>query len=76
MPVFYDIMAYWKILQKGRGVKRQKLSIEVLKDIANEEKVHAGEFMKLLYELAPDEQTFYAEGAAEVADIMKTLNIK
>lgn len=30
-----------------------KLAIEVLEDIANEEKVHAGEFLKLLYELDP-----------------------
>jgi rubrerythrin len=30
-----------------------KLAIEVLKDIADEERVHAGEFLQLLYELAP-----------------------
>jgi rubrerythrin len=28
------------------------LAIEVLKDIANEERVHAGEFLRLLRELA------------------------
>lgn len=43
-----------------------KLAIEVLKDIADEEKVHAGEFLRLLKELAPDEEKFYAEGAGEV----------
>ena len=43
-----------------------KLAIEVLKDIANEERVHAGEFLRLLKELAPDEEKFYAEGAGEV----------
>ncbi|HWQ88930.1 MAG TPA: ferritin family protein, partial [Desulfitobacteriaceae bacterium] len=43
-----------------------KLAIEVLKDIADEEKVHAGEFLRLLKELAPDEEKFYAEGAQEV----------
>jgi len=42
------------------------LAIEVLKDIADEERVHAGEFLRLLHELAPDEEKFYAEGAAEV----------
>ena len=31
------------------------LAIEVLKDIADEERVHAGEFLRLLHELAPDE---------------------
>ncbi len=43
-----------------------KLAIEVLKDIADEERVHAGEFLRLLRELAPDEEKFYAEGAEEV----------
>ena len=45
-----------------------KLVVEVLKDIADEERVHAGEFLRLLRELAPDEKKFYAEGAAEVED--------
>ena len=45
-----------------------KLAIEVLTDIANEERVHAGEFLRLLHELAPDEQTFYDEGADEVEE--------
>lgn len=48
-----------------------KLAIEVLKDIANEERVHAGEFLRLLHELAPDEKTFYAEGAKEVEEEIK-----
>ncbi len=43
-----------------------KLAIAVLKDIADEERVHAGEFLRLLYEIAPDEQSFYEEGAEEV----------
>ena len=45
-----------------------KLAIDVLKDIADEERVHAGEFLRLLRELAPDEETFYAEGAKEVEE--------
>ncbi|MFA7159010.1 MAG: ferritin family protein [Kiritimatiellia bacterium] len=45
-----------------------KLAIEVLRDIADEERVHAGEFLRLLRELAPDEEKFYAEGAREVDD--------
>ena len=44
------------------------LAIEVLKDIADEERVHAGEFLRLLHELAPDEKKFYAEGAEEVQE--------
>jgi len=45
-----------------------KLAITVLKDIADEERVHAGEFLRLLHELAPDEAKYYAEGAEEVEE--------
>ena len=44
------------------------LAIEVLRDIADEERVHAGEFLRLLHELAPDEAKFYIEGAEEVQE--------
>ena len=50
-----------------------KLAIEVLKDIADEERVHAGEFLRLLKELAPDEEKFYAEGAEEVEEEIEKL---
>ena len=51
-----------------------KLAVEVLKDIADEERIHAGEFLRLLRELAPDEEKFYAEGATEVEEeIRKSL---
>jgi len=45
-----------------------QLAVAVLKDIADEERVHAGEFLRLLKELAPDEEKFYAEGAEEVEE--------
>jgi len=45
-----------------------KLAIEVLTDIADEERVHAGEFLRLLHEIAPDERKFYDEGAEEVEE--------
>jgi len=50
-----------------------KLAIEVLKDIADEERVHAGEFLRLLKQLAPDEEKFYAQGAKEVEEEIKKL---
>jgi rubrerythrin len=50
-----------------------KLAIEVLKDIADEERVHAGEFLRLLKHLAPDEERFYAEGAEEVEEMEEKL---
>jgi len=50
-----------------------KLSQEVLVDIADEERVHAGEFLRLLKHLAPDEEKHYAEGAEEVEEMIKEL---
>lgn len=50
-----------------------ELAKEVLKDIADEERVHAGEFLRLLKELAPDEEKFYEEGAKEVEEIIEKL---
>jgi rubrerythrin len=48
-----------------------KLAVQVLKEIAVEELVHAGEFLRLLHEFAPDEEKFYAKGAKEVAGKIK-----
>jgi len=48
-----------------------KLAQKVLKDIADEERVHAGEFLRLLYELAPNEQKIYAQGAKEVEELIE-----
>ena len=48
-----------------------KLAVAVLKEVADEERVHAGEFLRVLQELAPDEAKFYADGAKEVEEKMK-----
>ncbi len=53
-----------------------ELAIEVLKDIADEERVHAGEFLRLLKELDPEEEKFYAEGAEEVEEEIEKLKKK
>ncbi len=53
-----------------------KLAKEVLIDIADEERVHAGEFLRLLKHLAPDEEKFYEEGREEVEEMMEKLGIK
>ena len=50
-----------------------KLAVKVLKDVADEERVHVGEFLRLLHELAPDEEKFYAKGAKEVEDMIKKI---
>lgn len=46
-----------------------ELAIKVLNDIADEEKVHAGEFLKLLEILDPKEIDFYEEGKEEVKEL-------
>jgi rubrerythrin len=48
-----------------------ELAKEVLIDIANEERVHAGEFLKLLYHLDPEEENYYKEGFEEVEEEFK-----
>jgi len=50
------------------GSTDNKLAVKVLKEIADEERVHVGEFLRLLRELAPDEEKFYAQGAKEVEE--------
>ncbi len=53
-----------------------ELAKAVLKDIADEERVHAGEFLRLLKELAPDEEEFYKEGYEEVEELIEELKKK
>ena len=50
-----------------------ELAIEVLKDIADEERVHAGEFLRLLRHLEPNEEKLYAEGAEEVEEFINKI---
>jgi rubrerythrin len=45
------------------------LARKVLIDIANEERVHAGEFARLISILTGDEDSFLAKGAQEVDEI-------
>jgi len=46
-----------------------QLAADVLRDIANEERVHAGEFARLLSILTGDEDEWLAKGAREVDDV-------
>ena len=50
-----------------------KLAVKVLKDVADEERVHIGEFLRLLRQLAPDEEKFYTKGAKEVEEIIEKM---
>lgn len=53
-----------------------ELAKAVLIDIANEERVHAGEFLRLLKEIAPDEEEFYQKGYKEVEELIEELKKK
>ena len=53
-----------------------KFAKSVLKDIADEELVHAGEFLKLLHHLAPEEAKLYEKGAKEVDGILSEVQKK
>lgn len=46
----------------------------VLQDIANEERVHKGEFQKLIEMLLPDEAELMEEGAKEVEEIHEEIS--
>lgn len=59
-------------LQLAESTDNQ-LAVQVLTEIADEERVHAGEFLRLLHELAPDEAKLYAKGAREVEEKIKKL---
>jgi len=51
------------------------LAKKVLIDIANEERVHAGEFARLLEILTGDEDKWLAEGAEEVDEMAAELDV-
>ncbi len=50
-----------------------ELAKAVLQDIADEERVHAGEFQRLINILLPDEEKWFADGAAEVNELAENL---
>lgn len=52
------------------------LAKAVLQDIANEERVHAGEFQQVLNLLLEDEQKLMVEGAAEVSELARSVGEK
>jgi len=51
------------------------LAKKVLADIRDEEKAHVGELMTLLRHLDPSEMEHFAEGEAEVKEMMEQLGI-
>ena len=62
-----------QLYQQTAESSDHELAKDVLLDIANEEKEHAGEFLRLLHELDPQEAKFYKSGAEEVREIIEKL---
>lgn len=60
-----------QVYQQLAEATDNKLAKKVLLEIADEEKIHAGEFLELLFELAPEERTWYQKGSKEVQDLKK-----
>ncbi|MBI4791727.1 MAG: rubrerythrin [Deltaproteobacteria bacterium] len=62
-----------QLYQQTAESTNDELARKVLIDIANEEKEHAGEFLRLLRELDPEEEKFYKEGYGEVEEMIAEL---
>jgi rubrerythrin len=69
----YEAVQMYVQLAESTG---NKFAVAVLKDIADEELVHAGEFLKLLHHLAPEEAKLYEKGAKEVDGILNEVRKK
>jgi rubrerythrin len=50
-----------------------KLVEKVLKSVADEERIHMGEFLRLLQEISPDEKKLLSKGAKEVEEAIEEL---
>ena len=70
----FSIAAEYEAIQiynQIAGSTDNELVKKVMNDVANEEKEHAGEFLRLLRELAPKEFDFYKNGEKEVEEMIK-----
>lgn len=62
-----------QLYQQTAASSDNVLAKEVLLNIADEEKEHAGEFLRLLRELDPQEEEFYKSGYEEVEEMIEKL---
>jgi rubrerythrin len=60
-----------QMYQRLARLTNNKAIQAVMFDVADEELVHAGEFLRLLHIVEKDEQDLYDEGAAETDKILK-----
>jgi len=72
--VRFNVAAEYEAVQlylQLRDSTDDKVAKAVLEDIAEEELVHAGEFLRLLKYLAPEEEKSYQKGYKEVEETIK-----
>lgn len=72
----YSVAAEYEAIQLYMQLAEStdhKLAKAVLIDVADEERVHAGEFLRVLKELDPKETDFYQEGYEEVEEIIEKM---
>jgi len=72
--VRYSVAAEFEAIQLYMQLAEStddELVQKVMRDVADEERVHAGEFLRLLYEMAPDEKEFYTRGQKEVEEMIR-----
>jgi rubrerythrin len=75
----YNIAAEYEAIQLYMQLAEStdnELAKTVLVDIADEEREHVGEFLRLLKELDPEEMDFYQSGEEEVEEMIAELKKK
>jgi rubrerythrin len=61
------IQLYQQLAESSDNFLFQK----VMRDISNEEKIHVGEFLRVLFEIDGNENKFYNKGFDEVQEMIK-----
>jgi rubrerythrin len=75
----YSIAAEYEAIQIYMQLAEStdnELAKTVLKDIADEEREHVGEFLRVLHELEPDEARLYKHGEEEVEEMIDELKAR
>lgn len=69
----FSIAAEYEAIQLYEEIEESidnEAAIKILREIAEDEKVHVGNFLHLLKLIAPDEEDFYKEGCSEAKEIL------
>ena len=64
----HEATSIYKVIAEHSGISSVR---KVFESIADEEIIHVGELIRLLYKISKKEQTLYQKGFKEVEDILK-----